>query len=654
MNQTIGKHQFYLMKTAHYRLLLLLFIPFQLSGTLSAQTPQYINYQAAVRNSSGELISDAAVTILVSILNESATGEVLYSETHSTGTTSHGLINLHIGSGTIEEVDFTAIDWSNDKKFLKVELKQGSSAFTVMGTQQLVSVPYALQAENAQAIAGRKVAATAPATGKVLKWNGTAWAPAADANTTAPAGAAGGDLSGTYPNPAIGADKVTTAKVANAAITTEKIADAAVTDNKLAANAVTSAKIANGAVTAVKLHPMGATNGKVLKYNGTAWAPATDNNTVGWGLNGNVVTANNFIGTTSAQPLTIKVNNQLSGRMAHSSTNTSFGYNSLQNTTSTASTAFGLRALYANSSGLYNIAMGVYTMESNTSGGNNIAIGYNALFNNTNKSYNVAIGSYSLQYNTQGEANTAVGYKALNYNETGLYNTAVGYHALQANNSGNGNVGVGYHTLPVNTSGHGNTAVGNFSLYNNTSGYSNTAVGYSAFQNATIFHHSTALGYGTNITASNQMRFGTGSITSIGGYTNWTNVSDARFKKNIQENVPGLDFIKKLRPVTYHLDMDAIARHQHLPDSLRLKEAEALKEEEWQTGFIAQEVEQAALVSGYDFSGVDKPKSEDDYYGLRYAEFVVPLVKAVQELSKENEELKIRITQLERQAIPKE
>ena len=65
------------------------------------------------------------------------------------------------------------------------------------------------------------------------------------------------------------------------------------------------------------------------------------------------------------------------------------------------------------------------------------------------------------------------------------------------------------------------------------------------------------------------------------------------------------------------------------------------------TGFIAQEVEAAAKKLGFDFSGVDAPKNENDYYGLRYAEFVVPLVKAVQELSTLNAEKDKKIADLE-------
>ena len=139
------------------------------------------------------------------------------------------------------------------------------------------------------------------------------------------------------------------------------------------------------------------------------------------------------------------------------------------------------------------------------------------------------------------------------------------------------------------------------------------------------------MGYDANITASNQVRVGNATVTSIGGQVGWTTLSDKRFKKDITETIPGLSFIMKLRPVAYHLDMNAIAGFLKTPDSLRLKEAEITKGNMLQTGFIAQEVEQAAQQINFDFGGIDKPKNNNDYYGLRYAEFVVPLVKAVQE-----------------------
>jgi predicted RNase H-like nuclease (RuvC/YqgF family) len=93
--------------------------------------------------------------------------------------------------------------------------------------------------------------------------------------------------------------------------------------------------------------------------------------------------------------------------------------------------------------------------------------------------------------------------------------------------------------------------------------------------------------------------------------------------------------------------MEAIADFLHTPDSLRLKDQEAFKANTLQTGFIAQEVEKAASELGFDFSGVDKPKNKDDFYGLRYAEFTVPLVKAVQELNDKNNNLQHEIELLQ-------
>ncbi len=93
--------------------------------------------------------------------------------------------------------------------------------------------------------------------------------------------------------------------------------------------------------------------------------------------------------------------------------------------------------------------------------------------------------------------------------------------------------------------------------------------------------------------------------------------------------------------------MDAIANGLKLNPEMRKLESESLKGQELQTGFIAQEVEKAAKELGFDFSGVDKPKNENDYYGLRYAEFVVPLVKAVQELDAQNKELKIKVAEMD-------
>ncbi|RCK73944.1 MAG: Phage tail fiber protein [Ignavibacteriae bacterium] len=357
--------------------------------------------------------------------------------------------------------------------------------------------------------------------------------------------------------------------------------------------------------------------------------------------------------------------------------NTALGYQTLYfNTTGDGNTANGCQSFYSNTTGDYNTASGYQALYSNTTGSYNTANGMNALYSNTTGSYNTANGMNALYYNVAGSNATAVGYRAMRYANNSAtpftnYNVAVGYEALRgsttpANNTGNYNTALGYQTLYSNATGSANTANGLQALYSNTTGYSNTANGYQSlysnttgnyntalgcntFYSGTEYSNSTALGYNAAITASNQVRIGNSSVTSIGGQVNWTTLSDARFKKNVNENLPGLDFIMKLRPVTYYLDVNAIASFLKTPDSLRLRESEAVKSRMLQTGFVAQEVEKAAQELGYDFSGIDKPKNENDYYGLRYAEFVVPLVKAVQEQQKIIEALQKRIEELEKQ-----
>jgi trimeric autotransporter adhesin len=106
----------------------------------------------------------------------------------------------------------------------------------------------------------------------------------------------------------------------------------------------------------------------------------------------------------------------------------------------------------------------------------------------------------------------------------------------------------------------------------------------------------------------------------------------------------------KLRPVTYNIDITGLSNRLNESRgkavNAAMRKAIAEKEQVIQTGFVAQEVEQAAKETGYEFSGVDKPKTGTGLYGLRYSEFVVPLVKAVQELSKQNEELQKQIDEL--------
>jgi len=113
----------------------------------NAQVPQSFNYQAQARDSNGDPLVNQSISIRISILDGSATGSIDYREAHNVSTDENGIFSLAIGNGTLDSGVFTDIDWSGGQKFLKVELDQsGGSSYVDMGTTQLLSVPFALQA----------------------------------------------------------------------------------------------------------------------------------------------------------------------------------------------------------------------------------------------------------------------------------------------------------------------------------------------------------------------------------------------------------------------------------------------------------------------------------------------------------------------------
>jgi hypothetical protein len=132
-----------------------------LASLTYAQAPQSFNYQGVARNSSGAELVNTTVTLRISILDGSSSGTVLYSEFFQPTTSSLGLFNVAIGNGTPVSGTFASINWgAGNGKFLKVELDpNGGTNFSLVGTPQLLSVPYALYAANAP---GGATGATGP------------------------------------------------------------------------------------------------------------------------------------------------------------------------------------------------------------------------------------------------------------------------------------------------------------------------------------------------------------------------------------------------------------------------------------------------------------------------------------------------------------
>ena len=114
-----------------------------------AQAPNKMSYQAVVRNSQNALVSNQSVGMRVSILQGTASGSAVYVETHTTTTNNNGLASIEIGGGAPVTSAFSAINWANGPYFVKTETDPtGGTNYSISGTSQLLSVPYALFAGN--------------------------------------------------------------------------------------------------------------------------------------------------------------------------------------------------------------------------------------------------------------------------------------------------------------------------------------------------------------------------------------------------------------------------------------------------------------------------------------------------------------------------
>jgi hypothetical protein len=364
---------------------------------------------------------------------------------------------------------------------------------------------------------------------------------------------------------------------------------------------------------------------KPYSWNGTSWNVGTygeygsnwANLYMGYnaaGSGGSVGNLNNIVGAWAGYSNTTGSKNNFYGYKAGSG-----------NTSGNSNNYYGAFAGSDATTGNYNSAFGDYagstiTGSSNTllgasaglttTGSNNIVVGG---VKSVKGSYNVLItcGQFSwLCYSGINSSNSVViGSRALyDINSNYTANGVVAVGALAASSY------TGYYENPNVTAVGYNASIGNQWVSNNTSvgansGSSNNLLSYATSIGANAVasaNNSTALGYGAIASASNSIVLGNTQVTSIGGSVAFTNSSDRRLKRNIKGIDDGLGFINKLNPVTFDLISSGAKG----------------------SGFIAQEVEQVDPL----FSGVKKPRSTDDYYGITYTDFIAPMVKSIQQL----------------------
>ncbi|MDP4826066.1 MAG: hypothetical protein NWR73_00150 [Flavobacteriales bacterium] len=120
-----------------------------LTLSVFAQAPEKMSYQAVVRDGNNVLVTSSPVGMQINILQGSANGTSVYEETQTLTTNANGLVSAEIGAGTVTSGDFSSIDWANGPYFVKTEIDPtGGTNYTISGTTELLSVPYALYAAN--------------------------------------------------------------------------------------------------------------------------------------------------------------------------------------------------------------------------------------------------------------------------------------------------------------------------------------------------------------------------------------------------------------------------------------------------------------------------------------------------------------------------
>lgn len=328
-----------------------------------------------------------------------------------------------------------------------------------------------------------------------------------------------------------------------------------------------------------------------------------------------------------------------SGNGAVSGTFTVTGAGSIQgmtvglgNSAIVSNVAFGATALNSNISGTSNTAIGSGALAANTTGSVNLAIGAAALAANVGGGSNTAIGGSSLALNSSGNSNVGVGYATLSANTAGNNNTAIGVNAHLLN-TGSGSTAIGFNS-GYKITGNNNTSIGNSAGFNTTTGTLNTFLGHASGYSVTTGSYNVIIGSylggaaPISATGNNYVVLSDGAA-NVGAYwqnaggwyqqnnsASWSVTSDVSIKTNIIDLANGLSVINALRAVEF--DYIDSGRHDE--------------------GFIAQEY--------VNVLPRQVAKKEDGKLAIQF-NLLPYLVKAIQELSSENADLKQRLTALE-------
>lgn len=264
-------------------------------------------------------------------------------------------------------------------------------------------------------------------------------------------------------------------------------------------------------------------------------------------------------------------------------------------------------------------------------------------------SNNLSIGFHSLNSLTTGINNTAIGFDTLHKLTSGINNLAIGNEALSKVTVGNANIGLGSKSLYNNIDGDSNTCIG-YEAGKEINGNNNVVIGKLADTSAPTSNNEIVIGHDTTGIGSNMAVIGNDDITKIyaahdGGAVIYTagivHTSDSRIKKNVNDLDGGLNFISSLRPVIYNRIMP-----KDYPDEIKKKMypkgvPRQVSNDECNknhVGLIAQEVNDSTNLLGDNITNLVNFNIDTGLYSLSYDSFVVPIIKAIQELKIEKDE----------------
>ncbi len=478
---------------------------------LKAQMPQGFKYQTIVRDN-GLAVANEIIPIRLSILSGGPSGAAVYVETQNPLASPLGVVSLMVGQGTPSAGTFSQIDWSSGNFYLQVEVDvHGTGTFSLMGSSQLVSVPYALYAQSSGA----------------SQWLG--------------------DSKSLYTNGSVGIrGPIDTTGLGNDTILFEvqdrnhkpvfRVLESGVRIFVESGSKGAKGGFSVGGRSAVKGGPadlLWVTNDSIRLYVDD---PGTKGAKGGFAVGGrspgvkgasvdfvHLTPFNYFIG-------------QYSGINNNGGTDNLFLGNStgFSNITGSYNIFMGNTSGYSNSDGIYNVFIGRKTGYNNENGSSNIFIGDYTGWQNTSGASNVYIGDFSGAYNQTGSNNVFLGASSGNSSK-GTYdigigshagsntqadsnNIFIGYYAGAYNQTGNNNIFMGSQSGENNLTGTNNVFLGTNTGTNNQSGYDNIFMGNEAGNSNNTGYHNIFLGYqaGYSSTAGNYNNLvGTRSGNSI-------------------------------------------------------------------------------------------------------------------------------------------